>query len=254
MANPFFKFKQFTIHQEHCSMKVCTDACLFGAWVANAAATKNAKNILDIGTGTGLLSLMLAQASNQEEATITAVEIDAAAASEAASNIAATPWKDRIKLIHTSIQQYTAAMSAEQMDLIITNPPFYEGDLNSPDTKKNIAAHSTELPWSALLQSVGHLLQQEGHFFALVPTLRAYTLQKLAAHEGLHLIKETLVYNDAKHLPIRAMLHFKKQNELLLNATKKQENIERNKIVIKSIDNQYTPDFTALLKTYYLHF
>ena len=249
MANPFFKFKKFIVHQQHTSMKVCTDACLFGAWVAEKEVTTKSTSILDIGTGTGLLSLMLAQVTEQTKAKISAVEIEQQAAAEASSNFNISPWKERLFVINDSIQNFTnnkyqsEAQMNQSFDLIISNPPFYEGDLKSPDPNKNKAAHSTELPWSVLIENVSNLLSDTGSFFVLVPTLRAYTMQKLAESNQMYLVEEVLVYNDAKHLPFRAMLQFKKT----------KENILRNKIVIKDLENKYSTTFTNLLTAYYLH-
>jgi tRNA1Val (adenine37-N6)-methyltransferase len=222
-------------------MKVCTDACLFGAWATSDTAIQSAKNILDIGSGTGLLSLMLAQASS---AKITAIEIEAGAFKQTKANFELSPWKERLDVVHTSIQDYAADKKQQQYDCIITNPPFYEGDLNSPDNAKNLAAHSTALSWDDLAKSVDDLLEEQGTWFVLVPTLRAYTMQKIASNYGLYLSKECLMYNDAKHLPIRAMLKFVKQKDV---------SILRNKIIIKNEDQSYTTEFTNYLKDYYLH-
>jgi tRNA1Val (adenine37-N6)-methyltransferase len=222
-------------------MKVCTDACLFGAWATSDTAIQSAKNILDIGSGTGLLSLMLAQASS---AKITAIEIEAGAFKQSKTNFELSPWKERLDIVHTSIQDYAADNKAQLFDCIITNPPFYEGDLNSPDNAKNLAAHSTALSWDALAEAVASLLQENGAWYVLVPTLRAYTMQKIASNFGLFLTEECLMYNDAKHLPIRAMLKFVKQKDV---------SILRNKIIIKNEDQSYTAEFANYLKEYYLH-
>ena len=229
------------MHQEHTAMKVCTDACLFGGWSAADAQIQAAKNILDIGSGTGLLSLMLAQ---QSAAHITAIEIEDGAFEQTKTNFDLSPWKDRLDVVHSSIQDYASMNKANLFDCIITNPPFYEGDLNSPDNAKNLAAHSTALPWDDLARSAASLLQENGAWYVLVPTLRAYTIQKLALKYGLQLSQECLMYNDAKHLPIRAMLKFVKQ---------KEATIQRNKIVIKNADQSYTTEFINYLKDYYLH-
>jgi tRNA1Val (adenine37-N6)-methyltransferase len=229
------------VHQEHTAMKVCTDACLFGAWATSDTAIQSAKNILDIGSGTGLLSLMLAQASS---AKITAIEIEAGAFKQTKANFELSPWKERLDVVHTSIQDYAANNMAQLFDCIITNPPFYEGDLNSPDNAKNLASHSTALSWNDLAKSVDDLLKEQGSWYVLVPTLRAYTMQKIASNFGLFLTEECLMYNDEKHLPIRAMLKFVKQ---------KDASILRNKIIIKNEDQSYTTEFTNYLKDYYLH-
>lgn len=230
------------MHQEHTAMKVCTDACLFGAWVAADTKVHAAQKILDIGSGTGLLSLMLAQKSS---ATITAIEIEDGAFKQTKANLEASPWKDRLVVVHTPIQDYAVQYKQLLYDCIITNPPFYEGDLQSPDNAKNMASHSIALPWEDLAKSASTLLQDHGSWYVLVPTLRAYTMQKLAAQYGMQLIEEVMMYNDAKHLPIRAMLKFVKQQDSV--------SIVRNKIIIKNADQSYTSDFIDYLKDYYLH-
>src|SRR5262245_58656662 len=142
MPNSYFQFKQFVIHQEHCAMKVTTDGCLFGAWVAASKAGNAAagKHVLDIGTGTGLLSLMYAQ--KHPHAQIDAIEIDEAAAQQAADNFAASPWQKRLQLIHSDIKDYRPS---HPYDTIISNPPFYENQLSSGNAKKNMAHHSSSI-------------------------------------------------------------------------------------------------------------
>ena len=252
-------------------MKVCTDACLFGGWVANDPVVVSAETILDIGTGTGLLSLMLAQAnSNHSNLKITAIEIESDAANEAANNFALSPWANCLKVIPSSLQDYCLNINPSEstiqtFDCVITNPPFYEGDLKSPDEKKNLASHSAALPWSELIKHVSNLLKEGGSYFVLIPALRSYTMQKLAALNGLELIEEVLVHNTAKNLPIRAMQKFikrvnTKDNNCIqqpdlnsIETNKANTIIKRSKIIIKDDDNKYTADFTALLKNYYLH-
>ena len=260
MANPFFQCKEFIVHQQHTSMKVCTDACLFGAWVAKQPSLETAHSILDIGTGTGLLSLILAQVTDKNKTKITAVEIESQAAAEASSNFNLSKWSERLMIVNDSIQNFATSISKGEFvskglnnnslfDIVISNPPFYEGDLKSPDDNKNKAAHSTELPWTSLVENVSSLLTDTGSFFVLVPTLRAYTMQKLAEVNQLQLAEEVLVYNDAKHLPFRSFLHFRKAKSPI----DKDISVLRNKIVIKNSDNTYSTEFTALLKDYYLH-
>jgi len=242
VANPYFQCKQFIVHQQYTSMKVCTDACLFGAWVANTAIATRASSVLDIGTGTGILSLMLAQKC-PANTFITSLEIEPQAAAESKSNFEGSLWKERMSVHHQSLQDFTSEYTQEGFDLIISNPPFYEGDLKSPDENKNTASHSTHLPWATLVQNAATLLKKEGHFFVLVPTLRAYTMQKLAEINGLFLHTEVLIYHNAKHLPFRSFLQFSK---------KKPDQIIREKIVIKDAENQYQHAFIELLKDYYL--
>ena len=224
-------------------MKVCTDACLFGAWAIQHNSLSTASSILDIGTGTGLLSLMTAQKNNM--AYITAVEIEPNAAKEAGSNFTLSPWKNQLNVINSSIQEF--ALTNAQFDCIISNPPFFETDLPSPDTNKNLAAHSVALPWEEFAQVVSRLLSIDGSFFVIIPSLRAYTMQKNMEANGLQLIEETTVYNKEKQLPFRTFLMFKKGSE-------KATGIIRNTIFIKKPDNEYTELFKSLLKDYYLQF
>lgn len=248
-------------------MKVCTDACLFGAWVAQHESIVSARTLLDIGTGTGLLSLMLAQAT--VNTAITGIEIENAAATEASNNFALSPWSSRLNVLHGSIQEYNERIikdhlsihnnevaiklentSVSKFDCIVTNPPFFEGDLKSPNEKKNLASHSAGLPWNELTAHVASLLIEGGSYFVLIPALRAYTMQKLSETNGLQLVEEVLVYNSAKNLPIRAMQKFIKP---LTNKNIEAPIVERSKIIIKDTENKYDPVFTALLQDYYLH-
>ncbi len=256
MANTYFQFKQFTVHQEHTAMKVCTDACLFGAWVAKDEAIVKANSILDIGTGTGLLSLMLAQATapSISPAQITAIEIEQAAANEATTNFNASPWHDRLQLVHSSIQNFGIKMNPngseqnviKQYDCIITNPPFFEGDLQSPDANKNLASHSTALPWSVLINEVNGLLKTDGCYYVIIPALRAYTMQKLATQNGIQLIEEVVVFNTVKQKPFRVFQKYIKTANSI-------KDIKRSNLIIKDDQNKYTENFVDLLKDYYLH-
>jgi len=243
-------------------MKVCTDACLFGAWVSNdissfnKGAEKSTSSIIDIGTGTGLLSLMLAQATSTQSnpTSITAIEIEPNAASEAESNFKASPWNDRIELIHDAIQNFTKTglglsainSSVKEFDYVITNPPFYEGDLQSPDAQKNLASHSTSLPWETLIKEVKKLLKEDGHYYVLVPALRAYTMQKLADQNDLQLMEEVVIYNAAKQKPFRVFQKYTNNSSAI-------NEIKRFNFFIKNEHNEYTEAFISLLSPYYLN-
>ena len=225
-------------------MKVCTDACLFGAWMAEDDIIKQASSILDIGTGTGLLSLMIAQAtiSNENDIKITAVENESGAAMEAESNFKLIPWSSNLKIINSAIQDY----DTDTFDCIISNPPFFEGDLQSISENKNLAAHSIALPWTTLINEVDRLLKPNGHYFVMVPALRAYTMQKLATEKGMQLLEEVMVYNADKQKPFRALQKFIKLDKVTCE-------IKRTNFIIKDVDNNYTQSFKNLLSPYYLH-
>ena len=251
------------MHQEHTAMKVCTDACLFGAWLSQDDNLLKAKSIIDIGTGTGLLSLMVAQATDNSKmedanplkdqlfspANITAIEIEKNAAVEASENFKASHWSERIELVHDSIQNFTAqsiSNSNKKFDCIVSNPPFFEGDLKSPNTPKNIASHSIALPWSELIAQVVNLLDEKSFYYVLIPALRAYTMQKMGEINGLKLIEEVVVFNASKQKPFRVFQKFAKTEKPVAQ-------IKRSNFIIKDAENNYTPEFTNLLKPFYLH-
>jgi tRNA1Val (adenine37-N6)-methyltransferase len=241
MPNSYFKFKQFTIHQEKCAMKVCTDACLFGALVANSifsiTQTKGTLLCLDIGTGTGLLSLMTAQKSS--EIKIDAIEIDAPAALQASENIAATPWKNNIQVYHEDIISF---VPGKQYDCIFSNPPFFEDDLQSGDEAKNNARHNVALTLLQLLQVVDRYVTIDGFFAVLLPYHRLDYFKDASKRTGLYLNRQILVKQTIKHKFFRAILFF----------SRKETEIQFSEIIIKDPAHNYTPGFSAALQDYYL--
>ena len=234
-----FQFKQFKILQDKAAMKVTTDACLFGAWAADLI--KNEKliinNLLDIGTGTGLLSLMLAQ---QTDVNIDAVEIDAAAFEQAKDNFSASPWKDRLTVYETDILNFR---KENKYQLIISNPPFFENDLRSVDKKKNAAKHDSTLTLAGLLAVVSPLLTNDGCFAVLLPYHRTDDFIKTAMDSGLNILQQTDVRQTTSHNFFRSML--------LL--TKNKVETIYSEMSIKGGDNNYTQPFINLLKDYYLY-
>jgi tRNA1Val (adenine37-N6)-methyltransferase len=235
MPNNYFKFKQFTIHQDKCAMKVCTDACLFGAIVADSRQA--AAICLDIGTGTGLLSLMVAQ--KNPLSIIDAVEINAVAAEQAKENISASPWAGRIRVINEDVLAFDPG---KQYDCIISNPPFFEDDLQSPDAAKNNAKHSTALNLIQLLNFVDTHLASAGFFSILLPFHRVEYFTEEAKKTGLYVTKKILVKQNMEHQFFRAILFF----------TRRETEMQISEILIKDTENNYTAEFTALLKDYYL--
>lgn len=216
-------------------MKVCTDACLFGAIVA-ATDLKNAR-CLDIGTGTGLLTLMIAQKNDIE--IIDAVELNRDAATQALENISASLWKDKIKVHQEDILSFKPE---KQYDYIISNPPFFEDDLNSPDEAKNNAKHSTTLSLSQLLVIADKHLTKDGVFTVLLPYPRVKYFTEEALKAGFHLTEQILVKQTFKHKFFRGILFLSRKDSV----------IQKTEINIKDADYKYTPEFTAYLKDYYL--
>jgi tRNA1Val (adenine37-N6)-methyltransferase len=159
-----FRFKQFTVEQDKCAMKVGTDALLLGAWADCSHATR----VLDIGTGTGVLALMLAQRAPQ--AHIDAIEIDAAAAEQATQNVARSPWQSRVTVYEVSLQQFAAANPLPIYDFIVSNPPFFHQSLKTPDPQRAQARHTDSLLHDVLLHNTAQLLLPNGSCCFVLPT------------------------------------------------------------------------------------
>ncbi len=239
MPNAYFKFKQFTIYQDRCAMKVGTDGVLLGAW----AAVDNPKRILDIGTGTGLIALMLAQRSN---AHIDALEIDPAAATQAEENVQRSPWTNRIRVFHCSLQQYQAETST-QYDLIISNPPFFENALKAPNAARTAARHSDSLKQQDLLQATQTLLSPPGRLTLIYPLEAANKLLNQAPDFALGCCRKLWVKPKA-HLPAKRLLLE------LAHITEPLITTEQTLILEKEARHDYTPEFIALLKDFYLKY
>jgi tRNA1Val (adenine37-N6)-methyltransferase len=237
--NSYFKFKQFTIQQDKCAMKVCTDACLFGAWAANYLVTQkiNPATILDIGTGTGLLSLMLAQ---KTDAAITAVEIEEAAYTQATENIAASIFKNKIT-VH--LADITKHIFPNKFDTIICNPPFFEDQLKSNNVARNTAMHATTLSYNALAKAINENLSENGNAFILLPHYAVAQFENILAAENLLVQHIENVKHSPTHPFFRAFLSIRK-------STKAKTSSE---ISIKNENGNFTENFIALLKDYYLY-
>jgi tRNA1Val (adenine37-N6)-methyltransferase len=236
MPNNYFQFKQFTVHQDKCAMKVCTDACLFGAVVAENYPT--AGICLDIGTGTGLLSLMYAQ--KNPVCNIDAVEIDKVAAEQAEQNFAASAWANRLNIINADIFAFS---TQKKYDCIISNPPFFEDDLKSKDMLKNNAKHDTTLSLTGLLKIVKEQLSTAGIFAVLLPFHRVNNFIEEANGNDLYLIQQLLIKQTPTHDFFRGILFFSQTKRLTI----------KSEMIIKSEEGNYTDEFTAALKDYYLY-
>lgn len=239
MPNHFFRFKQFTVHQEACAMKVCTDACLQGAYTTSYLQGSNVGRILDIGTGTGLLSLMLAQ---QLPATVfTAIELDSAAAGQAKANFAASPWGERILVVEADARSLPVMPS---FDFIITNPPFYEVALKSSDKLRNQAMHATTLDYKELLRIVAGQLKTDGAFSILLPYTVFDGFRTLAAMDGYYPKEILYIKQSEKHAVFRTVGIFSRE----------LTQPHSNTMAIREADNQtYTAAFITLLQPYYLY-
>lgn len=219
-------------------MKVCTDACLFGAWMARSVtgAQWPTGSILDIGTGTGLLSLMLAQVSG---ARIDAVEIDANAAAQAADNFEASPWRERLQVIQGDIRNLHLG---KRYDLILSNPPFFENSLRSPNNQRNLALHSDALSPAELLKAVQDHLAPGGRFAILLPYLQKEKLLESAVSVSLYPEEIMTVKQTEKHDCFRVMVVFGPDKT---NPVSRCINIREG--------DRYSDEFSDLVKDYYLN-
>jgi tRNA1Val (adenine37-N6)-methyltransferase len=199
MGNSWFQFQQFRIHQDRCAMKISTDAVLLGA-LANG---NDPKRILDIGTGTGVISLMLAQ--RFPEAYITAVELDSDAAGQAGENFRESPFSERLQVKNQRFQDF----SEDQLfDLIVSNPPYFPDHLKSHDSKRNQALHTDALPFEELIEKSQKLLQKEGKIWIILPPRQMDDFISLAEKVGLYPYHKVLIRDTETKPVIRMILGF----------------------------------------------
>jgi tRNA1Val (adenine37-N6)-methyltransferase len=235
MANDYFQFKQFNIQQDKCAMKVGTDGVLLGAWVA----TGSCRAILDVGTGTGLIALMLAQRSL---AGIDAIDIDEAAAGQATENIASSAFANRIQVFHAPFEEY-ASKAHRRYDLIVSNPPYFARSLKSPDTKKNLARHTDTLSLSSLLSGGKSLLAPDGRIALILPCQRESELMETAQENKLAVVRKTAVKPLPDAPPKRLLI------ELSANVSAP---CLTDTLIIEESRHQYTAGYRELTKDFYL--
>jgi tRNA1Val (adenine37-N6)-methyltransferase len=235
MANSFFNFKQFTVSQEKCAMKVGIDGVLLGAWTS----INNAKNILDIGTGTGLISLMLAQRSLAE---ITAIDIEQSAVIQSIENILNSPWSDRIFVQKISLQDFSK-LSVQKIDLIVSNPPFFINSLKTPFSDRTTARHTVLLTHEELIQNSVNILSPKGRICIILPFKEGMNCIDFAKQKSLYCSKIVFVY-PKPDVPVKRVLL-----EFCLDQT---ECIESELYIETSVRHQYTTEFRRLVDEYYL--
>ena len=242
MANHIFQFKQFTIDQSLCAMKVGTDGVTLGA----VADVKNARRVLDIGCGTGLLCLMTAQ--RNETAEIVGIDIDEDAVRGATQNCEASKWAGRISIVGKSLQDFVDA-APSTFDKIITNPPYFEDSLKAPKASRTLARHTDSLPFSELASSVSTLLSDDGSLSIILPTDAHEKFEKIAEEYDLYLRKKTLVYPKPGAEVKRVVGEFVK----IKNDKCKMQNVEIETLTVETeIRHQYTEDYIRLTKEFYL--
>lgn len=235
MSNSYFRFKQFTVHQEHCAMKVGSDGVLLGAWVDCSSETE----ILDIGTGTGLISLMLAQ---RTKARITGIDIDAGAYKQACENVHLCKWKDQISIHHCSLQDFTKKYP-EKFSLIVSNPPYFVQSLKANSSERTMARHTDTLSHDDLLAQSMQLSTSEGKLYLILPVNEAIQCIEKGYQIGWYCTERVMVIPKPGLNPKRVLLKFEKTER-----TQKTSEIT----IETMVRNEYSPAFARLLKDYYL--
>jgi tRNA1Val (adenine37-N6)-methyltransferase len=236
MPNDYFQFKQFTIWQDRCAMKVSTEACILGAWFARQDI--KCETILDIGSGTGLLMLMLAQ---KWPGQFHGIEIDTVATEQLKENIRQSPWKEACTLFGGDIRTYSLPVV---YDFIITNPPFYEKQLASPNSSVNLARHSSTLTLEELLQAIEVNLSSTGSFGIILPTDRAIHFEKLAKENQFYLLQKLHIRHSAVHGEFRIILHMGRNEGKQTSSAL---------FIIRDDAGNYTDGFIEIMQDYYLN-
>ena len=238
-----FQFKQFTIHQDRTAMKVGTDGVLLGAW---APIAPQATRLLDIGTGTGLIALMLAQRIEQRQPHIDAIDIDQSSVEQATKNIQRSPFAKHIATHHTSLQDYAPH---EKYDAIVCNPPYFVASLKCPDAARTQARHTDSLSFDDLLEHSARLLQPGGSLSVVLPVNEGNQLIHLAPQYGFSLTHLTEVHPTPTAPPKRLLLQFVMQNSQLNHSSLL---ISHSSLTIEIARHQYTPEYIALTREFYL--
>jgi tRNA1Val (adenine37-N6)-methyltransferase len=236
MSNKPFIFKQFSVNQDRCAMKIGTDSVLLGAWTS---LKTNPNSILDIGAGTGILALMLAQRSAAE--LIDAIEIDEDAYEQCVDNFEQSPWGDRLFCYHAALEELVDEFE-DQYDLIISNPPFYSEDYKTDNGKRDMARFSDALPFEHLLDSVSKLLSKEGVFSVIIPFKEEKTFLSLALNYNLFPNRILQVKGSPTSEIKRSLLDF----------SFRESEIETQELIIETARHQYTENYINLTKDFYL--
>lgn len=237
MRGKGFTFKQFHIDHSRCAMKVGTDGTLLGAWATLPANGR----ILDIGTGTGLIAIMAAQRTS--EAKITAIDIDEDCVLQAQENIAASPWPDRIEVIHSALQEFDAS---EKFDVIISNPPYFIDSQLSPDAARSTARHTTTLPFNELVTGVRRLLADGGHFSLILPPTEMERFRS-AARGVMFVVRECHVWSTPTSGVRRIMAEFQAEPPTELTVVEKI-------IIEEKGRHEYSEEYRTLTRDFYLKF
>lgn len=231
-----FRFKQFSINQDRCAMKVGTDAVLLGAWTT---LEQNPQKILDIGAGTGIIALMLAQRSDAQ--CIDAIEIEDNAYEQCVENFEDSPWSDRLFCYHASLLEFSEEIE-EEYDLIVSNPPFYSADFKTENMQRDLARFYDAMPFEHLLNGVSKLLSKHGMFSVIIPYQEEENFTLLASKLNLFPIKILRVRGNPSTEIKRSLIAFSFD----------RKDIECDEIVIETSRHKYTSKYIDLTKDFYL--
>lgn len=241
MSTNHFRFKQFTIRHERCAMKVGTDGVLLGAW----AALPETGRVLDIGTGTGLVALMVSQRA--PSVCVTAIDIDADAVSQAKENVLASPFADRVEVLHLSLQDFCASASEPTFfDAILCNPPFFEESLLPPDEARSRARHTTTLPFTELVENAASLLKADGLFSVVLPATAFDAFRLLCFAQGLTLVRRCLVKTTPAKEPKRTLATFVK------DSSESRFSMPEETTLVLNHGAQRTAEYAELTRDFYL--
>lgn len=233
MSNSYFSFKQFTIEQENCAMKVGTDGCLLGAWFD----CSQSRRILDIGTGSGLIAIMAAQRCN---ASITGIEIDHDAAMQARGNAVKSPWSNRIEIVECDILEYS---TDEPFDTIVSNPPYFVNSLKCPGEARTMARHSDSLECSKFFGKAAELLSREGSISVVIPADILEEWKDAAALCGFAASRVTFIKTTPRKAPKRVLAEFVRAYRCDTLTTT---------LVLEESRGEYSQEAQELLRDFYL--
>ena len=236
MSSLPFKFKQFTVNQDKCAMKIGTDGVLLGAWTS---VINQPFSILDIGAGTGIIALMLAQRSFAE--LIDAIEIDDDAYEQCVENFENSSWNDRLFCYHASLKEFVDEIDIKY-DLIVSNPPFYSDDVKSENEQRDLARFQDALPFEHLIESISKLLSETGTFSIIIPFKEEDHIINLAS-------KVNLFPNRILHVKGNTSSEIKRS---LMQFSFAKNEIKIDELIIETARHQYTPDYINLTKDFYL--
>lgn len=237
-----FRFKQFVVHQDRCAMKIGTDGILLGAW----AQAEQPERILDIGTGTGLIALMMAQ--RFPNAIVDAVELEPNAAEQAARNFSASPWPERLNMHHQSIQSFASSgLHDKAYSLIVSNPPWFVDSLKANESRRNLARHTDSLCHDELLNSVRLLLHSYGRFVVVLPFGDSTSFIHSAQERNLSCRRQCHVCSKPGLSPHRVLLEFE-------TVPADSPVIPQELIIENEQHHDYTESFRKLTRDFYLRF